>query len=374
MLFKRIVLSISMIGVGGTAIAATPLPPNSIDLANYASSLNNGMISPVIASSPMDLQPQIVPSTMSMVQQQVDEYQQSQLTPQQLMAIKDIELKKARVTASPYNNNPNPIVRTLAVTLNPGETPPIIRVSKNLLTTIVFTDNDGNAWEIEKVALNRNQFSDSASKPMNTESSAQPSTNQTSAGQTSNNGASSNDQAGTGYTGESLDRTPKKGTNILTIEPLEAIAYGNMSVTLKGKTMPIIFLLTAGQPDVDIRVDARIPGRSPDAPYKVGSFNNPTPDIDNNALAFLDGTIPSDAVSLIANDPAAQAWEYGNSLYVKTRLDVLYPNYHSRASTPDGINIYRFDSQTLNSVTLMQRQGQPVTVTFEESPYSQYEK
>lgn len=371
MLLKKVVLCMSMIGIGSSAIAATPLPPNSIDLANYANRVMTGTSgSPVIANAPLDLQPQIVPSTTSMVQQQVDEYQQSQLTPQQLMTIKDIELKKARVTASPYNNNPNPVVRTLAVTLNPGETPPIIRVAKNLLTTIVFTDNDGNAWEIEKVALNRNQFSDAASRPADDQGDAQQGGGQAA----TQSGGNAANQGNSGYTGESLAKTPKKGTNILTIEPLEAVSYGNMSVTLKGKTMPVIFLLTAGQSDVDVRVDARIPGRSPDAPYKVGSFNNPTPDIDSNALSFLDGTIPSGAVPLIANDPAAQAWEYGNSLYVKTRLDVLYPNYHSRASTPDGINIYRFDSQTLNSVTLMQRQGQPVTVTFDESPYSQYEK
>lgn len=365
---KRYIHQACLIAISGlmsfahAADRQTPPPPNSIDLAAFAANLNNGYNpNVVIDSAPYDVQPQIVPNTSTIIQQQVTDYRNSQLTPQQVQQLKEQRLAIERVTSTPYNSTPIPIVRSLAVSLNPGETPPLVRVSKNLLTTIVFTDNDGNPWYIKKVAMNRNQFSDAASIPQNSNQASQPATNSESeglGGQQSQQSAPINTQR----------------TNILTLEPLEAVGYSNISVTLEGKSMPVIFLVSSGQPEVDIRVDAKIPGRSPDAPYTIGSFNNPTPEIDNNALAILDGTIPDQATALLASDHAVEAWQFNDSVYLKTRLDVLYPSYTSKASSPNGLNIYRFNNRNLKAVTLTQRHGQPVTVTLEQSPYRLYEQ
>lgn len=316
----------------GVANAAMP-PPTTIDV-----NIPGGtMTSPAIAIAPPSVRDDLVKSTRSMVADQVAEYQYSQLTPEEMYRIKSIELEKERIGANPYLNIPEPVVRSLAVSLNPGEQPPLVRVSRNMLTSIVFTDNDGQPWFIDKVAINRNQFSDAANMP------------------------DGGEEEGT-------------QTNILTLEPNENFVFGNVSVTLKGKALPVILILASGQPTVDMRVDARIPGRNPNAAYIPGQSSvRASTDIDNDALAFLDGSIPDLAEPLIASDVAAQGWEHNNSLYVKSRLDVLFPAYSSRASTADGINIYRFDTTTPNnSITLMQRQGQPVTVTFEPAPYYQY--
>lgn len=315
----------------GVASAAMP-PPTTIDV-----NIPGGTSSPAIAIAPPSVRDDIVQSTRSMVADQVAEYQYSQLTPEEMYRIKSIELEKERIGSNPYLSIPEPVVRSLAVSLNPGEQPPLVRVSRNMLTSIVFTDNDGQPWFIDKVAINRNQFSDAANMP------------------------DGGDQEGS-------------QTNILTLEPNENFVFGNVSVTLKGKALPVILILASGQPTVDMRVDARIPGRNPNAAYVPGmSAVRASTDIDNDALAFLDGSIPELAEPLIASDVAAQGWEHNNALYVKSRLDVLFPAYSSRASTADGINIYRFDTTTPNnSITLMQRQGQPVTVTFEPAPYYQY--
>lgn len=326
---KRTTALVSLFLAVGANAAGLP-PPTSIDMR-----LSSPSVSPAISAAPYDIQDEIVPSTRSMVANQVTEYQQSQLTPEEMYRLKAIELEKQRIGSNPYLSIPEPVVRSLAVSLNPGETPPVIRISKNMLTTIVFTDNDGNPWLIDKVSLNRSQFSDAAN---------------------------------------ATDGADQPRTNILTLEPNDTISYGNVSITLSGKALPVIFMLAAGQPAVDIRVDARIPGRNPDAAYVAGvSSIRVQTDIDNDALGFLDGTIPDQAEPLIASDVAAQGWDHNNALYVKTRLDVLYPAYSSRASTADGINIYRFDNTTPNnSITLMQRRGQPVTVSFEPAPYYQY--
>ncbi|MGP9666554.1 DotH/IcmK family type IV secretion protein [Psychrobacter sp. AOP31-A1-22] len=320
-------LSLSLLTTVATAEGLPP--PTTIDFGTIPSS-------PAIDQAPAGIRPEIAPSTSSLVADQVTEYQLSQLTPEQMFQLKQQQLEKDRITSNPYLRTPNPVVRSLAVSLNPGETPPIIRVSKNMLTSIVFTDTEGNPWYIEKVALNRNQFSDAANLPEGDEE--------------------------------------EKLTNILTLEPNEAIAYGNVSVTLKDKALPVILLVASGQADVDVRVDARIPGRNPDAVYRPGvSPIQMTASIDNDALSFLDGAIPADAEPLISSDQSAQGWKFNDSLYVKTRMDLLHPNYMSRASTADGVSIYRFDGGNANgSITLMQRHGQPVTVSFEPAPYYQY--
>ena len=324
------------------------LPPNTIDI-------NGGGRSPVIALAPGDIQPQIVPSPRTMISSQVAEFQQMQLTPEEADTIKRIRLDRQRIEATPYVTTPEPIVRSLGVELEPGKTPPLIRVSKNMLTSIVFTDVDGNPWYIEKVALNRNQFSDAVSADtIAADQNGQPSSNP-----------------------NQPQQAPKPAlTNILTLEPNDAIAYGNVSVTLKGKALPVIFLLAAGQNQVDVRVDARVPGTNPDAkPTYIPSPIETMTGIDDAALSFLDGVIPQDAQPMVSSDPAAQAWRFNDYLYVKTRFDVLYPAYTSRASTQNSVNIYRF-SATLpnNSITLTQRGGQPFTVSFEEAPYSEYQR
>ena len=319
-----------LFSVSMPAISAEP--PNTINLnesfspsfspTDFATAVQAGDAPPQYAQD-------VVPSTRSLVAQQLTQYEESQLTAEQRQRIKAVELERQRIDSNPYLNTAKPVVRSIMPDLAPGITPPIIRVSKNILTSIVFTDLDGNPWYIEKVMLNRNQFNDTA-----------------------------------GVDGEG------KPTNILTIEPIQAIDYGNVTVILKGKTLPVILLIASGQPDVDVRLDVRMKGINPD----VAANNIPisaravAANIDGIGLSFLDGSIPSDAEMLSSSDPAIRAWNYSGAIYVKTSLDVLYPSYHSRAKSPGNVNIYRFDNQP-TSVTLMQRGGQPVTATLSEMTY-----
>lgn len=346
-----------------------PMPPNTIDMTAYTPAIQNHSLSttsPVITQSPYAVQPYIVPSTQSMIKQEVIDYLNAQLTPDQLMTLKTYLLEKERIGATPYVTLPTPVVRSLAVNLAPGETLPIIRVAKNMLTSVVFTDMDGNPWYIEKVVVNRNQFSDSASSSGIANAQANIQTVQQASGNTTGLNTTLTENA-------TADPTANL-TNILTLEPLKAVDYGNVSVTLRGKAVPVIFMVMAGQNEVDIRLDAKVPGKNPDVSYTLNSPLTPVtanryvgaPEIDTNALGFLDGSIPEDATNLISSDASVQAWSYNDKIYVKTRLDVLYPNYMSRAASNDGTKIYRFDGDVFD-ITFLQRHGQPVTVSLEHS-------
>lgn len=333
-IFGILPLAVSVSTLSVAAFAAKP-PPNTIDMGSAFTSSTTAQdaLSAVgMLDLPPDFNQVVVPNVKSTIASQLQDYENQQLSPQQLKRLQELELEKQRVLATPYNNVPAPVVRSIIPDLSAGKTPPVIRVSKNLLTSIVFTDLDGNPWYIEKVVLNREQFNDSAS--------ANP------------------------------DGAP---TNILTLEPTQAIQYGTVSIMLKNKPVPVIFLLTAGQNEVDIRIDARMQGSNPDVPVKgMASYDSSSmmssSGVDNSSLGFLDGFIPEGAETLESSDRGVQAWSYNNQTYVKTKLDVLYPSFDSKASTSDGMNIYRFESNP-KSVSLMQRNGQPVTAAFSEMPY-----
>ena len=385
--------------IAAVRVTAAPLPPNTMDMSNYsgqAQSFSQQTQSPILNQTPMDIQPFVAPSTRTMVNNEVNEYLGSNLTPQQFQQLKTLLLEQQRIAATPYNQLPNPVVRSLAVDLSPGKTPPIVRVAKNMLTSIVFTDMEGNPWYIEKVALNRNQFSDAnsqstiAAAQANTQAVQAAADTTTGSNLTPANRASSNINDDNSYTASqnanginsSGNSDPKANlTNILTLEPKQAIDYGTVSITLRGKATPVIFLVASGQSEVDIRLDAKIAGKNPDvdqssvSPFAAISGNSlaSTPDQDAIALAFLDGNPPNDATPLTSSDGAVRGWEYNDKLYVKTRFDVLYPNFMYRAASSDGTKIYRFD-QGVNDITFLQRRGQPVTVSFEQNSLPYYER
>lgn len=329
MKIKRISVLIAL-ALPISAIAAPP--PNTLNMQTpYQRSANaqEAFSAVGMLNLPPAYSNAVVPNQQAVIAEQIQDYENQQLSPQQLKRLQAVEIERQRVLASPYTNVPAPVVRSINPDLAAGKTPPVIRVSKNLLTSVVFTDLAGNPWYIEKVIVNREQFNDSASV----------------------------DPDG-------------KPTNILALEPTQAIQYGTVSVMLKGKSMPVIFLLSAGQSEVDIRVDARMSGTNPDTP--IVNINPAgliaASGVDESSLGFLDGYIPESAEQLQSSDAGINAWLYNNQTYVKTKLDVLYPSYHSRATTADGVNIYRFESNP-KSISFLQRGGQPVAATFTEQPY-----
>lgn len=341
------------------AMAAITLPVNA------AAPVNTLDLSDVPITSP-EIEAQIIPSNSTLVERQVSAFEQMNLTPAQLQVLKRLNLETERSQATPYINLPTPVVRSLAVSLEPGKTPPVIRMSANMLTTINFIDANGDPWPIESVALNRSQFDDSITQSQigassNQQSQQQPQMQQQ---QYDQNGQPIAQQSQT----QQQEEVAK--TNILTLFPKSAIAYSNVAITLEGKPMPVILLLASGQPEVDIRVDARMNGVSPKSTRDrgttgyVGSLS-----VDEGSLDFLDGIIPPDAYSMSSSSNSVQAWELNDELYVRTTLDVFYPEYTSRVGSRDGSRVYKFNGNPTN-VVFTQRNGQPLTVSFENSVFN----
>jgi len=269
-----------------------------------------------------------MPTPGEVVDETIKDIEQTQLTDAQYDRLKQIYIRRERQKAMPYQAPAKPITRTLAINLDPGVSPPVLRLSTGLLSSIVFSDASGQPWIIADVRFNHKLFGD----------------------------GNADEKGGQGAVVEP--------TNGLSLEPLSPTAYGNISVRLKGLPTPIIFMLTAGQQEVDLRVDAKIPGHNPDA---VDSVNfTSMPNIDVSLTSFLDGVPPKDARRLtVTGLDHTDAWLFQENLYVRTDADVQYPAYIGAARSTSGKAVYRFSGQQ-NSVTVLTTSGRAVTVFIED--------
>lgn len=296
------------------AIPAYAQKPQTPPASNLGKQVNEPKVPPQV----------VYPARAEVVQDAVADIEDAQLTPEQYNKIKQIFLTRERLKATPYVTPPKPVTRTLAINLDPGISPPVIRLTRGQQTSIVFSDANGDPWFVDKVSLNRTLFSDGREKD-----------------------AGSKDAA-------------EKGTNVVTLEPTTPAAYGNVTVTLNGLSTPVILILTSAQDQVDMRVDAKIPGRNPDAIATVSSILT-MPNIDAALTYFLDGVPPKEArVLKVTGMEGVSAWSYRDNLYVRAKAAVQYPAYMSAARSTTGMSVYRFSSQH-SSVTFLTG-GQAVTI------------
>lgn len=271
-------------------------------------------------------------------QKKITELENLQMTPEQVRSIKGMLLDQARSASTPYPTTAIPVTRSLGVKFESGLTPPIIRLSANMLTTIVFTDGAGNPWNIESVALNRQLFSDGA----DVKSGSQVPESQSSG-----------------------DKPTNLVRNILSIEPLNPVAYGNVIVTLEAFDKPVILMLATGQQEVDMRVDARISGINPNRINKSNFNTNMSTTMDETVLLFVDGTPPEGVERMKVSSNSINAWRFNDELVVRTNKTILYPAYKSSVTSSSGISVYRFDVEN-QSVTISDMNGQPLTIYIEQ--------
>lgn len=271
----------------------------------------------------------VYPRPEDVIDDTVNDIQDLQLTPEQVKKLKQVWLDREKAKATPYADPPKPVTRTLPINLDPGISPPVLRLSMGQLTSIVFSDNGGQPWIIQKVALNRDVFND---------------------------GKSDNGQSGQAAANS-------EPTNILTLTPERAAAYGNVTVTLKGLATPIIMILTTAQTEVDMRIDAKVPGRNPDTVATINVMSMPR--IDDTLTAFLDGVPPAGAKRLnVTGLDGVSAWLYKSNLYIRAKAQAQYPAYTHAEGSTSGVNVYKFAGMQ-NAVTFTTG-GQAVTVFIEQ--------
>lgn len=239
------------------------------------------------------------------------------LTPTQIQSLNNMLDDTLRAqAAAPYNAPPMPTSTSLLVDLDPGATPPVIRLSKGFVSSLVFIDSSGAAWPIEAYDLgNPSAFNIKWDTKSNT----------------------------------------------LMVQAMAAYTYGNLAVKLQNLNTPVMLTLVPGQKQIDYRVDLRIQGMGPNAKPSIGGSGLPG-QADPVLLDILDGIAPPDAKQLVINGGLADAWLLKNDLFVRTRFDLISPGWISKMSSADGTNAYKLQPTPL---LLISRYGKVVSLKVE---------
>ena len=237
------------------------------------------------------------------------------LTPDQIRTLRYLfDQSKRAATTYPGGTPPKPTSSSAYVNLDPGATPPVVRLRKGFVTSLVFVDATGAPWPIKAYDLGNPQ--------------------------------SFNIQ------------WDQKG-NTLLVQAMDSYKTGNLAVILKGQNTPVMITLVPGQKQVDYRVDLRLPGLGPNAsPITSGLPNTGDPKL----LSVLNGIPPQGAKELEVEGGPVRAWAVGNKIFLRTRLTVLSPSWVSTMSSPDGMNVYEI---TRTPVVLASHRGKIVQLTIQ---------
>lgn len=238
------------------------------------------------------------------------------LSPNQINALRNMLDQTQRAqAAAPYKTPPAPTSTSLNIDLAPGAVPPVVRLSKGFVSSLVFIDGTGAPWPIDSFDLG--------------------------------------DPTAFNISWD------KKG-NTLMVQARQDYSYGNLAVNLKGLNTPVMLTLVPGQRVVDYRVDMRVPGQGPQATVTIGD-DLPAP-ADNQLLNVLNGIAPMNGRRLKTENDFAQVWMVGDVLYLRSAYVMLSPAWVAKMSSADGMNAYKLPPSPL---VLLMRHGQIVSVKIE---------
>lgn len=238
------------------------------------------------------------------------------LSPDQINALRNMLDQTQRAqAAAPYKTPPAPTSTSLSIDLAPGAVPPVIRLSKGFVSSLVFIDSTGAPWPIEAYDL--------------------------------------------GDPTAFNIQWDKKG-NTLMVQARQDYSYGNLAVNLKNLNTPVMLTLVPGQRVVDYRVDMRVPGQGPDAKISIG--DNLPAAADNQLLNVLNGIPPMNGLRLKTENDFAEVWKVGDVVYLRSAYTLLSPAWVAKMSSADGMNAYKLSPAPL---VLLMRHGQIVSVKIE---------
>lgn len=233
------------------------------------------------------------------------------MTPDQIKAMRRMMVASQRAAATPAETPAKPVTSSQIVSLAPGATPPVVRLSAGFISTLVFVDATGADWPIASI-----------------------------------------DNGNPDAFNVSWDQ---KGNTIM-IQAKKAYTFGNVAVVLKGMSTPVMMTLVPGQKEIDYRVDLRVSGLSPDSKMNLKGASLPNT-ANEQLLQVLDNVPPPDSTLLTIPGGLARGWLADGKIYLRTRYVLLSPGFISAMKSPDGT--YAYEIQKTPSI-LVSQNGKPV--------------
>ena len=239
------------------------------------------------------------------------------MTPDQIRNMHNkLDDTQRAVATDAYSQPPQPTSTSLFVNLSPGATPPVIRLYRGFVSSLVFIDSTGAPWPIVAYDLgNPNAFNIAWNNKDNT----------------------------------------------LMVQAKTHYTYGNLAVKLLDLDTPVMLTLVPGQRAVDYRVDLTITSPGPHA-KKIYSGTNMPNQSSPVLLNILNGVAPKGAKRLNVNGDNTEAWYYQDKMYMRTQYSLVSPAWFGKLSSADGLNAYELPKTPL---ALLARHGKTVEIKFE---------
>jgi len=247
------------------------------------------------------------------------------LKPSQIRKVLD-SFKESREAAETPINMPEPRVEVQTVSLDPSQTPAVIKTAAGRVTTITVLDETGSPWPIQDVS----------------------------------------------WAGKFDVTPPEEGGHVIRVTPQTAHGAGNISIRLVDLITPITFTLTTGLDEVFYRFDARIPKAGPLAKtplIEYGGLKTAT-GADSNLVQILDGVPPTSSEKLKVEgvDGRTNVWRVSGRIYLRTPLTLLSPAWNASVTSADGMNVYNLND---TPVILLSDEGRMVQAHIAAEEVSQ---
>ncbi len=195
------------------------------------------------------------------------------------------------------------VISSVIVNLQPGSVIPVMRLNVNENSSLLFTDSTGNPWPVVKFAApSKNMFV--------------------------------------------VDFHANNNPHEIAIEPVKDYAYGNLKVFLSGLNTPIFIRLVTGQKETDVRLDARMPVRGPNAAAQIEK--QMAPEASSTMFSMLNGVVPDKAQELKVDGADARAWMLEGKMYLRltNKTTVRSPSWTGTMSSIDGTSVYELPART----------------------------
>ena len=214
------------------------------------------------------------------------------LSPNQIHQFKDRAALQQKANAQPPGPAPaHGTSNIVTVNLKPGANMPVIRIGQGMITSLVFIDANGDVWPIQSYSIG-----DPSAFNVN------------------------------------WDR--KSG--VLMIQGEKLYAQTNVSVMLKGLSIPVMMTMLVGQHDWDYLDYIRINQNQPAGKNPIYSGVSQAPSF---LISLLNGVPPTGAVALESSSDNVKAWTYRNKYLVLTSGTLMSPAWTSRVNGP-GVDAY----------------------------------
>ncbi|MXX88299.1 MAG: hypothetical protein F4213_08510 [Boseongicola sp. SB0677_bin_26] len=220
------------------------------------------------------------------------------------------EIAAAQERAIHDREEPEGRSSTTLVSLEPGASAPLIRVSPSIVSIISFHDVTGAAWPVTKYVLGN----------------------------------------GRDFTADHLGEE----SNNIVLSPKRNVGFTNLVVLLAGSDRPATFRIRIERDVADHRFDVQVMSKGPNARISTATAPDAVPEAGDGILvSALSATdLPHGAQEVQVGGVDARAWLVEEALVVRSSHPLLSPSWTASLSGPDRLRVYRIppSSKVLFSV------------------------